>query len=81
MMILTPYKKRPVLQPCTLPERNYQVDPYIGCEHYCYYCLFEANTMDTEKRIEALRQMKAARVRTGALICPFIPYITGQFNG
>jgi DNA repair photolyase len=32
--------------------------------------------MDTEKRIEALRQMKAAGVRTGALLCPVIPYIT-----
>lgn len=29
---------RPLLQPCTLPDLNYQVDPYIGCEHYCYYC-------------------------------------------
>jgi DNA repair photolyase len=38
--------------------------------------LFEANTMDTEKRIEALRQIKKAGVRTGALLCPVIPYIT-----
>jgi DNA repair photolyase len=39
-------------------------------------CLFEANTVDTEKRIGALNQIKAAGVRTGALICPVIPYIT-----
>jgi len=38
--------------------------------------LFEANTMDTENRIEALRQLKEAGVRTGALVCPVIPYIT-----
>lgn len=181
-MILAPCKKRPVLQPCTLPDRNYQVDPYIGCEHYCYYCyalnqaetdwrkevlihediasrleselagiapqtiymgwqtdpyqpceakyrqtrqvlelllkkgfsasiltksdlvlrdldilqkmnaasisvsvafndnrtrrLFEANTMDTKKRIKALHQMKEAGVKTGALLCPVIPYIS-----
>ena len=37
-MIITPIANRPVLQPCTLPDLNYQVDPYIGCEHYCYYC-------------------------------------------
>jgi MoaA/NifB/PqqE/SkfB family radical SAM enzyme len=37
---------------------------------------FEANTMDTEKRIEALRKLKEAGVRTGALVCPVIPYIT-----
>lgn len=173
---------RPVLLPCRLKELDYQVDTYIGCEHYCRYCyvlpeaetdwseeirihsdivgrltneidriapqtiymgyhtdpyqpceaeclqtrnvlelllqkgfsasiltksdlvvrdidilkemkdaavsisavfhdnatrrLFEANTMDTEKRIEALRQLKDAGINTGALICPVIPYVT-----
>ncbi|MCP3889384.1 MAG: radical SAM protein [Desulfobulbaceae bacterium] len=182
MMNIKPYDNRPVLNPCTLEGRNYQVDPYIGCEHYCYYCyalnqaetdwskeilihediasqleselegippqtiymgwqtdpyqpceaeyrqtrqvielllkkgfsasiltksdlvlrdtdllqkmntagvsasvafndnrtrrLFEAYTVDNEKRIEALRQLKEAGVRTGALLCPVIPYIT-----
>jgi DNA repair photolyase len=38
--------------------------------------LFEANTVDTEKRVEALHQLKAAGARTGALLCPVIPYIT-----
>lgn len=181
-MQIKPCANRPILNPCTLEGRNYQVDPYIGCEHYCFYCyalnqaetdwrkellihkditrhleselagippqtiymgwqtdpyqpceaeyrqtrqvlellmekgfsasiltksdlilrdadllqkmntasvsvsvafndnqirrLFEANTMDTEKRIEALRQIKKAGVRTGALLCPVIPYIT-----
>ena len=181
-MILTPCENLPVLQPCTLPDRNYQVDPYIGCEHYCYYCyvlpqaetdwrkevqfhkdiiarlenklstiqpqtiymgwhtdpyqpceahcrqtrqvlelllergfsasiltksdlvlrdidvlqsmqnasvsvsvsfndndvrrLFEANTIDTEKRLLALQKLKSVGVQTSALICPVIPYIT-----
>ncbi len=38
--------------------------------------LFEANTIDNEKRIEALRQLKEAGVGTGAIVCPVIPYIT-----
>ncbi len=38
--------------------------------------LFEADTMDTELRIEALRKFKAAGIRTAALLCPVIPYIT-----
>jgi DNA repair photolyase len=173
---------RPILSPCGLKDINYQVDTYVGCEHYCYYCyvlpqaetdwskeilihqdivsrldqeldqippqtiymgyhtdpyqpieveyqqtrkvlelllskgfsasiltksdlvvrdidifkemndaavsvsvafndnqtrmLFEANTMETEKRIEALRQLKEAGIRTGSLLCPVIPYIT-----
>ena len=29
---------RPVLSPCGLKDIDYQVDTYIGCEHYCYYC-------------------------------------------
>lgn len=174
--------ERPVLNPCSLAGHNYQVDPYIGCEHYCYYCyalnqaetdwrkdvfihknitgqleselaglepqtiymgwqtdpyqpceaqyrqtrtvlelllekgfsagiltksdlvlrdldllqkmdrasisfsvafnddptrrLFEANTMDNKKRIEALYLLKKAGLKTGALLCPVIPYIT-----
>ena len=173
---------RKIISPCGLKDFNYQVDPYVGCEHCCHYCyalataetdwskeiqthkhiveqlseeidkippqtiymgyhtdpyqpceieyqqtrkalelflkkgfsasiltksdlvvrdidilkamedaavsvsvafndnstrrLFEAETMDTEKRIEALRQLKKAGVRTGALVCPVIPYIT-----
>ena len=173
---------RPILSPCGLENFDYQVDTYVGCEHYCYYCyaltqaetnwskeilihkdivgqlseeidrispqriymgyhtdpyqpceaeyhqtrkvlelflqkgfsasiltksdlvvrdidilkemkdanvsvsvafndnrtrrLFEDNTMDTERRIEALRQLKKAGVRTGALLCPVVPYIT-----
>jgi len=30
--------KRPILSPCELPYFDFQVEPYIGCEHYCYYC-------------------------------------------
>jgi DNA repair photolyase len=173
---------RPILTPCGLKNFEYQVDTYVGCEHYCYYCyvlgqaetdwtkeilihndivaqlseeigkipsqtiymgyhtdpyqpceaeyqqtrkvlelfqekefsasiltksdlvvrdidilkemddaavsvsvafnenqtrrLFEANTMETEKRIEALHQLNEAGVRTGALVCPVIPYVT-----
>ncbi|CAD7840684.1 MAG: Radical SAM domain protein [Olavius algarvensis Delta 4 endosymbiont] len=173
---------RPILAACGLKDIDYQVDTYVGCEHYCYYCyalpqaetdwskeiliyndivdqlgkeldeippqtiymgyhtdpyqpceaeyrqtrkvlalflkngfsasiltksdlvvrdidilkemnaaaisvsvafndnqtrrLFEANTIDTEKRIAALNKLKEAGVRTGALLCPVIPYIT-----
>ncbi len=179
-------KNRQILLPCGLKDLDYQVDTYLGCEHYCYYCyaltsaetdwseeiqiyksivgqlreeidkispqtiymgyhtdpyqpseaeyyqtrkvlelflkkgfsasiltksdlvvrdidilkemndaaasvsvafndnrtrrLFEANTVDTEKRIEALRRLKEAGVRTGALLCPVIPYITNAIQ-
>ena len=174
--------QRPILIPCNLQNIAYQVDPYVGCGHYCYYCYalnqaetdwekeihihsdiagqlaeelenispqkiylsyytdpyqpcedeqrqtrrvlalllekgfwvsiltksdlvvrdmdllqemqdasvsvsvafndnrvrqqFEAHTIDTEDRIEALRKLSAAGIKTNALICPVIPYIT-----
>ncbi len=181
-MKITPCDNPKVLSPCTLEGLNYQIDPYVGCQHYCYYCyalnqaetnwqeeilihgdiagqleselvgmepqtiymgwqtdpyqpceiqhrqtrqvlelllrkgfsasiltksdlvlrdmdllqemdspwvsfslafndnatrrLFEANTMDNEKRIGAMGQLKNAGIRTGALLCPVVPYIT-----
>lgn len=45
---------RPVLQPCALEGYCFQLDPYIGCEHHCYYCyaLNEAETdWDSEIQI------------------------------
>lgn len=29
---------QPLVVPCNLDNINYQIDTYIGCEHYCYYC-------------------------------------------
>jgi DNA repair photolyase len=38
--------------------------------------LFEADTIDTERRIDALRKLKADGIATSALVCPVIPHIT-----
>jgi len=38
--------------------------------------LFEASTIATEQRIEALKKLKKAGIKTGALLCPIIPFIT-----
>jgi DNA repair photolyase len=37
---------------------------------------FEANTKDTEIRVETLRKLREAGIKTSALICPVFPYIT-----
>lgn len=185
-MKITHCSKRPILSQCQLKNFEYQIDTYIGCGHYCYYCyvlpqaetdwsqeirihndivgqlskelekippqtiyfgyhtdpyqpceeehlqtkkvlellvkngfsasiltksdlvvrdleifqemdnaaisvsvafndnqtrrLFEANTVDTERRIEALRKLKEAGVKTGALLCPVIPYVTDAIS-
>ena len=181
-MRITTCSHRPILVPCRLRKPDYQIDPYIGCAHCCYYCYalnqaetdwtqaiqiykdiycqlrgelekikpqkiylgyytdpyqpceveyrqtrqvlelllkkgfsasiltksdlflrdvdllrdmedasisvsvaftdnrirekFEANTNDTEVRVEALRKLKEAGVKTSGLICPVIPYLT-----
>ncbi len=37
---------------------------------------FEANTIDTKDRIGALSKLREAGIKTSALICPVIPFIT-----
>lgn len=181
-MVISPCTEKRVLKPCGLKDINYQIDPYVGCAHYCYYCyamqyaqtnwkerilvhtniekllkhelegitsqkiylgyhtdpyqpverhliqtrkvldilleknftasiltksdlvlrdkyllkdmknasvsmsvaftdnnirkLFEYNTIDTELRINALKKLKELGIKTNALICPVIPYVT-----
>ena len=38
---------RPILVPCGLKNFNYQIDPYVGCEHNCYYC-YVLNRAETD---------------------------------
>ncbi len=37
---------------------------------------FEAGTIETSKRITALRLLREAGIATGALVCPVIPYVS-----
>lgn len=181
-MKIATVQNKPILVPSSLKNFDYQVDPYIGCEHFCRYCyvlnqaetdwtkeirvyediagqlekdleniepqpiylgyytdpyqpseeihqqtrkvlellldkgfsagiltksdlvvrdidilakmenasvsvsvaflnnktreIFEASTMETGKRIDALKKLKEAGIRTSALLCPVIPWIS-----
>ena len=44
---------RPILVPCGLKNRDYQIDPYVGCEHSCYYC-YALNQAETDWSEEVL---------------------------
>ncbi len=46
-MKITTCSYRPVLEPCELESFDYQVDPYLGCEHYCFYC-YALNKAETD---------------------------------
>jgi DNA repair photolyase len=52
-MIVRTCRKRQILNPCTLENIDYQLDPYIGCEHYCYYC-YALNQAETDWSKEVL---------------------------
>jgi DNA repair photolyase len=45
--------KRKIVQPCSLRGYAYQIDPYIGCEHHCYYC-YALNQAETDWNEEIL---------------------------
>lgn len=44
---------RPVLTPCSLENFDYQIDPYVGCEHHCHYC-YALNQAETDWTKEIL---------------------------
>ncbi len=44
---------RKILQPCSLGGYEYQIDPYVGCEHHCYYC-YALNQAETDWTKEIL---------------------------
>lgn len=44
---------RPILVPCGLEKPDYQIDPYVGCEHSCYYC-YALNHAETDWTKEVL---------------------------
>ncbi len=44
-------KKDKILDSCPLEGLNYQIDPYIGCEHHCYYC-YALNEAETDWKNE-----------------------------
>jgi DNA repair photolyase len=45
--------RQPILQSCCLEGHEYQIDPYIGCEHLCTYC-YALNQAETDWRQEVL---------------------------
>ncbi len=53
MMKIGTCSPRNILQPCALSGYKYQVDPYIGCEHHCYYC-YALNQAETDWTQEIL---------------------------
>jgi len=57
---------RPVLVPCGLKDFEHQIDPYVGCEHYCYYC-YVLDQAETDWTKEILIHADIARGLSGTL--------------
>ena len=56
---------RPILVPCGLENHDYQVDPYVGCEHCCYYC-YVLNQAETDWTKEICISVK---IPMGMFLC------------
>ncbi len=84
-MKITESNRKPVLVPCSLENFEYQIDPYIGCEHYCKYCyvLCQAETDWTKEIIinkdiiaklsEELESIKPQKIYMGYYTDPYQP--------
>jgi len=57
---------RPILVPCRLKDHDYQIDPYVGCEHSCYYC-YALNQAETGWSKEVLIYKDIAGQLSGEL--------------
>ncbi len=73
-MKITTCTDKTLLTPCSLDRFNYQLDTYIGCEHYCYYCyvLRQAET-NWVREIQVHRDLRK-------LLADELIDITPQFN-
>ena len=65
-MKIRPCSDRPILEPCSLQGYAYQLDPYIGCEHHCYYC-YALNQAETDWAEEILIHRDLAARLSGEL--------------
>jgi DNA repair photolyase len=54
------------LVPCGLKNRDNQIDPYVGCEHSCYYC-YALNKAETDWSKEVLIYKDIAGQLSGEL--------------
>jgi len=54
---------RPILTSCGLKDLDYQVDTYVGCEHYCYYC-YALDQVETDWTKEVLIHNTTVRLRS-----------------
>ena len=52
-MIIHTSNTQSILKPCDLENFNYQIDPYIGCAHYCHYC-YVLNQAKTDWKSEII---------------------------
>lgn len=70
------YSQRKILSPCSLDAFSYQLDPYNGCGHLCYYC-YALNSTDInwEKEIIAYANIAEKLTEELALLEPQTIYI------
>jgi len=74
-----------IIEPCSLEGFNYQIDPYINCEHKCLYCYTQNQSkldwetqigiyLDMERRLKTeLSLLKPQKIYMGMNTDPYQP--------
>ena len=70
------YSHREIVASCSLPWYQYQVDPYIGCEHRCHYCYAQNDAeTDWEREIKVHTALKPRLLQETAALEPQLIYM------
>lgn len=65
-----------IIEPCTLEDFNYHIDPYVGCGHRCKYCYTQNQSeFDWENQIGIYPNIKERLAEKLSSLSPQVIYI------
>lgn len=78
-MKIIPITHERIIEPCTLEYYNYEITPYFGCEHNCYYCYAQNKSeVDWENEVGIHKNLDIRLQEELSLLEPQVIYIAGD---